>query len=62
MSQFYEIYIFTASSFNYAIAISKLLDSKEKYIAGILSRENCMVTKNGFYIKDLRMIKNRELS
>ena len=62
MSEFFEIYIFTASSFNYAVAITKLLDPKEKYISGILSRENCMTTKNEFFIKDLRVIKNRNLA
>jgi len=38
-----------------------VLDPFEKLILGILTRENCMETKNGFYIKDLRIIKNREL-
>ena len=38
-----------------------MLDPFEKYILGILTRENCMETKNGFFIKDLRIIKNREL-
>jgi CTD small phosphatase-like protein 2 len=27
----------------------------------VLTRENCFVTKKGNYIKDLRIIKNREL-
>ena len=38
-----------------------MLDPFEKYILGILTRENCMETKNGFFIKDLRIIKNREM-
>ena len=50
MSEFFEIYIFTASSFNYAVAITKLLDPKEKYISGILSRENCMTYENKKWI------------
>ena len=28
---------------------------------GILSRTNCFITRNGFFIKDLRIIKNRSL-
>ena len=27
----------------------------------MLTREHCMETKNGYFIKDLRIIKNREL-
>eukprot|EP00828_Plagiopyla_frontata_P043924 TRINITY_DN7017_c0_g1_i2.p1 TRINITY_DN7017_c0_g1~~TRINITY_DN7017_c0_g1_i2.p1 ORF type:complete len:402 (+),score=43.53 TRINITY_DN7017_c0_g1_i2:146-1351(+) len=61
MSQYYEVYIFTASSPSYANAIIKYLDPQERYILGILTRENCMETKNGFFIKDLRIIKNRQL-
>jgi len=59
--KYYEIYIFTASSINYANSIIKYIDPESKYISGVLSRANCMETKNGFFIKDLRIIKNRDL-
>jgi CTD small phosphatase-like protein 2 len=38
------------------------LNSKKKTIHGVLSRSNCLETHNGLKIKDLRIIKNRELS
>ena len=53
--------MFTASSFAYATAVLKFLDPYTQFISGLLSRSNCMQTKNGFFIKDLRIIKNRDL-
>jgi len=61
LSKYYEIFVFTASSSNYANTIINYLDPESKYINGILTRNNCMETKNGFFVKDLRIIKNREL-
>ena len=61
MTQFWDIYVFTASTPPYARAIVNFLDPEGKYINGILDRLNCMETKNGFYIKDLRILKNKEL-
>jgi len=57
----WDIYIFTASSPAYATAIVNFLDPEAKYIIGILNRANCMETKNGFFIKDLRILKNKSL-
>ena len=61
MSQLFDIYIFTASIPDYAEPILKLLDPDEQYIQGLLTRKNCMETKNGYFIKDLRIIINRDL-
>ena len=61
MSLLYEIIIFTASAFDYATEIINFIDPERKYISGILVRENCMETKIGFFIKDLRIVKNRNL-
>jgi CTD small phosphatase-like protein 2 len=58
---FWDIYIFTASSCAYANAIINFLDPQKKYIRGILNRSNCMETKNGFFIKDLRIVKDKPL-
>lgn len=57
----FEIFVFTASSPNYANSIVNFLDPYNQLINGILTRNNCMETKNGFFIKDLRVIKNRDL-
>lgn len=62
LSPLYEIIVFTASAPNYAKAIVNHIDPDQKYINAILTRDNCMETKNGFFIKDLRIIKNRDLS
>ena len=61
MSQKYEIIIFTASTQYYADAIINHIDPENKYISYVLTRKHCMQTKNGFFIKDLRIIKNRDL-
>ncbi|CAD8091095.1 unnamed protein product [Paramecium sonneborni] len=61
MSLLYTIYVYTASSSAYANTIVKYLDPKGLWISGILSRQNCLETKNGFYIKDLRIIGNKQI-
>ncbi|EAS04951.1 NLI interacting factor-like phosphatase (macronuclear) [Tetrahymena thermophila SB210] len=61
MTQFWDIFIFTASSSTYAEAIINFIDPTRKYISGILNRSNCMETKNGFFIKDLRIVSGSDL-
>jgi CTD small phosphatase-like protein 2 len=61
MSQHYNVYVFTAGTFDYAEPIVNYLNQKKKTILGLLHRKNCMETQNGFFIKDLRIIQNREL-
>ena len=55
------MYVFTASTNDYAEPIVKYLNRKKKTIQGVLHRKNCLETINGFKIKDLRIIKNRSL-
>lgn len=57
----YEIIIFTASTQYYATLVMKALDPDSRFFNGLLSRNHCMMTKNGFFIKDLRMVDNRDL-
>lgn len=57
----WEIVIFTASTQYYAYLVTNALDPDKKYFNGILSRNHCMLTKNGFFIKDLRLIENRNI-
>lgn len=61
MSKIYEVHIFTASYMYYAEAIINFIDPQSKYITSILDRSKCLKTKNGFFIKDLRIVANREL-
>src|SRR5687768_12942095 len=61
MKEHYEIILFTASTSDYAETIAKELDPEKKIISYILDRNFCLETKNGFFIKDLRLLKNRLL-
>lgn len=61
MNQYFNIYVFTAGTQDYAEPIIAYLNQKKKTILGFLHRKNCMETQNGFFIKDLRIIQNREL-
>ena len=56
----FEIVIFTAAKQNYAEAIVKQLDPDKACIKYILSRNNCMKS-NDIFVKDLRVISNRNL-
>jgi CTD small phosphatase-like protein 2 len=53
--------IFTASAGYYANAIVNYLDPNREFITAVLNRDSCLETKNGFFIKDLRVIGNRDL-
>lgn len=61
ISTYYTIIIFTASVYEYANAIIDYLDPHNQFIAGLYTRESCMRTKNGIYIKDLRLFSNMSL-
>jgi len=61
MSEIYEIIIFTASSKDYAEAVVKRLDPNNLLIDFVLARDDCMITRNGLYLKDLRILKDRDL-
>ena len=61
MSQYYEIIVFTASHSCYANVVLDYLDEKREFIHHRMYREHCISTKEGVFIKDLRVIKNRDL-
>lgn len=61
LSTFYSIFIFTASSPGYATTIIDYIDPEQNKILGIFTRNHCMETKNGFFIKDLRILKDIDL-
>lgn len=61
MSKYYEIIVFTASHSCYANVVLDYLDPENKYIQYRLFRENCIQTDEGIYIKDLRVLMNRNL-
>lgn len=60
LSQYYEIVVFTASHSSYANVVLDYIDP-QGYIQHRLYREHCMPTEEGVYIKDLRVIGNRNM-
>eukprot|EP01017_Pseudomicrothorax_dubius_P046310 TRINITY_DN8136_c0_g2_i1.p1 TRINITY_DN8136_c0_g2~~TRINITY_DN8136_c0_g2_i1.p1 ORF type:complete len:491 (+),score=78.93 TRINITY_DN8136_c0_g2_i1:38-1510(+) len=61
VSKVYDIVLFTAAADYYATAIVNYFDPNRQYILDMLTRKNCMETKNGFFLKDLRIVKNLDL-
>jgi CTD small phosphatase-like protein 2 len=53
--------LFTASYKDYADAILKLIDPEDKIFDYKLYRENCIEYYNSYMVKDLRIIRNRNL-
>lgn len=62
LSQYYEIYVFTSATKDYANKIMDILDPEKTIINGALHRSHCLLTKTGFYVKDLRVVTNRNLN
>ena len=49
---YYDIWVWSASLPSYIKAVVSRLDPEHKYISKILSREDCIYSKYGYYIKD----------
>lgn len=60
LSKHFEIIVFTASHRGYADKVVDLLDPTGTWVSHRLFREHCFRTKQGVYVKDLRVI-NRKL-
>ena len=54
--------VFTASHKCYATAILDYLDPHKQYIQHRLFRDSCVYTDEGVYVKDLRILANRDLN
>jgi CTD small phosphatase-like protein 2 len=61
MSEEFEIIVFTASHSCYANVVLNILDPENEFITFRLFRDHCLQTKEGIFIKDLRIIANRKL-
>lgn len=53
--------MFTASHSCYANPVIDYLDPEGTYISKRLFRDNCVQIAEGFYVKDLRIFRNRDL-
>lgn len=61
LNQHFEIIVFTASHACYANVVLDYLDPGRQLIHHRLFRDSCVVTDEGIYIKDLRVLANRNL-
>lgn len=61
MSKYYDLYVFTAATKEYAEAVIEKLNFGKKLIQDYLCRDHCFQTQRGKIIKDLRIIENRSL-
>ncbi len=61
LSLYYEIIVFTASHNCYANVVLDYLDPKNEIIQHRLFREHCIQTEEGIFIKDLRVLQDRNL-
>lgn len=60
-NKYFQVVVFTASHQSYADVVLDYLDPNRDLIQYRLYRESCIQTKEGVYIKDLRIIKNRQM-
>ncbi len=60
-SKHMQIGVFTASSQPYADAILDYIDPDHELFDFRMYRQHCVQTPEGYYVKDLRTIRNREL-
>jgi len=60
-NEHYQVVVFTASHKAYADVVLDILDPHNKLIQYRLYRDHCIRTEEGIYIKDLRIISNRQL-
>eukprot|EP00357_Protocruzia_adherens_P001328 CAMPEP_0115019708 /NCGR_PEP_ID=MMETSP0216-20121206/29621_1 /TAXON_ID=223996 /ORGANISM="Protocruzia adherens, Strain Boccale" /LENGTH=946 /DNA_ID=CAMNT_0002391263 /DNA_START=331 /DNA_END=3171 /DNA_ORIENTATION=- len=61
-NEHFEVIVFTASHRAYANVVLDYLDPTGKLIQHRLFREHCIQSRQGFYVKDLRIFANRKMS
>jgi CTD small phosphatase-like protein 2 len=60
LAKFYEMVVFTAGEQEYADLIINQIDPEKKYFSHRLYRHHCIKSDNA-YVKDLRIISDRDL-
>lgn len=61
LGEMWEMAVFTAGERTYADLILDKLDPEKKYFKARLYREHCVKAEDNVYVKDLRIIRDREL-
>ncbi len=61
LAPLYEIVLFTAGTEDYADLVKQRLDPAGTYIARTLGNSSCVRTKEGYWVKDLRIFADRDL-
>jgi len=61
LAKYYEIVVFTAGTQDYADAALDFIDPDRQIIKHRLYRQHCVNPCHGVYVKDLRIIRDREL-
>lgn len=61
LAEKFEIIVFTASHTCYASVVLDYLDPDNQIISQRLYRDNCVQTEEGLFVKDLRVLQNRDL-
>ena len=61
LSSYWNLAVFTASSWGYAKYVIKEIDPDDKFFCYLFHREHCLLNKDFKFLKDLRIISNFEL-
>ena len=61
LSKIYEIIVFTAGQPHYADPILDYIDPERVFFQHRLYRKNCNLIDKGIFVKDLRILQNRQL-
>ena len=61
LAKYYEICVFTAGTQDYADACLDYLDPDRQVIKHRLYRQHCVNPYHGVYVKDLRIIRDRDI-
>lgn len=60
-SKKYTIVVFTAAKDHYARAVIDRIDPERRWIKMLLSKNDCLVTKDFAVVKDLRLFRNQRV-
>ena len=62
VSEFYDIWVWSASERHYIDSVLKNMDPYKTYVKRVLSRNDCTLSREGYLIKDVGRFLNLDLS